>query len=966
MTTAKILTSFASGEISPSLWGRTDLAKFHVGAATIRNMFVDFRGGAVSRGGLAFIGASLTPGTSLPPRLIPFTFNITSGQTYVLEFGDRYIRFIQDSGYILEASKVVSGVTNGNPALFSSTAHGFSVGDWVYLSSFNAHMTYLNGKTCIISSASANGFTVNDIFGNPLDTTLTGVFGTVGAASRIYTLASPYAIADLPYLKFDQSADVMTLTHASYPPYDLKRFASDNWTMTKETFVTSIQPPSTISSWATVTAATHADYQYCVTAISATTGEESVASAVTIINNSVNIATTAGTNVIMWSSVPGAKAYNVYKAPSAYNSFAITAGLQFGFMASTQGTMASDTNILPDYTTTPPLHQNPFATSSISSITMTAGGTDYTQLTVSATVSSSTGTGAVLLPIVQPASSTTATGSVTTIVVMNGGEGYQATDPVVITDTGTGASASATLVVGPATGTWPGVVGYFQQRRVYAATNNEPNTYWMSKPGSFLNFDKSFPTVGNDSIKGTPWSKQINGVSWLVPMPGGMVVLAGLGAWQVSGGANGAAITPSSQTAQPQAYNGVSPTVQPIVINYDILYLQQKGFQVLDLSYNFFTNIYTGVDITILSSHLFQNPIREWCWAQSPYKLIWAVKTDGSLLSLTYLKEQEVQGWARHDTDGLFKSTTSISEGTVDGAYFVVQRHINSRWMYYIERMDDRLWDSVTDVFAVDSGLTNAINKPDATLTTSAKTGTVTFEASSPVFSSANVGDIIRMGGGVATVISVTSSTQVTGTLTTDITDVIPNSVSLEAKPAIPGTWTISTPITTVTGIEHLEGKTVSILADGSVSPSQVVRNGSVTLPTAASMISIGLGFKAQLQSLYTDIQGTGTVQGKRKNIPAVTVRVHKSRGFKVGVNEVDSSTQSAFSSPSWTGLIEIKDRGATAFAGEAIPMYTGDKILRVNPGWAKPGQIAVQQDFPLPLTVVALIGEHIIGDSDG
>jgi hypothetical protein len=966
VTTAKILTSFASGEISPSLFGRTDLAKFHVGAATIRNMYVDYRGGASSRGGLAFVGASKTPGTSLPPRLIPFTFNVQAGQTYVLEFGDRYIRFIQNGGYILESAKVITAASSSNPIIFTSTTHGFSIGDWLYMSSFDGGMTSINGRTLVVASASTDNFTLQDLYGNTVSSATFGTFGTVGSASRIYTLASPYAIADLPYLKFDQSADVMTLVHASYPPYDLKRYGGANWTITKESFVTSIQPPATVTSWATVTAATHTDYQYCVTAISAATGEESVASAVTIINNSVNIATTAGSNIIMWSSVPGAKAYNIYKAPSQYNSYTVPAGMQFGFMASAQGTMVSDTNILPDYTTTPPLHQNPFATSSISSVTMVTGGSNYTQLTVSATVSSSTGTGAVLLPIVQPASSTVATGSVSSIIVVNGGEGYMPTDHVVIADSGTGTLASATLSVGPATGTWPGVVGYFQQRRVYAATNNEPNTYWMSKPGAFTNFDRAFPTIGNDAIKGTPWSKQINGVSWLVPMPGGMVVLAGLGAWQVSGGANGAAITPASQTAQPQAYNGVSPTVPPIVINYDILYVQQKGFQVLDLSYNFFTNIYTGVDITILSNHLFTTPIREWCWAQSPNKIVWAVKTDGSLLSLTYLKEQEVQGWARHDTDGLFKSVVSISEGLTDGTYFVVQRYVSGRWMYYVERMNDRQWNSVEDVFAVDSGLTNLINKPSATLTSSARTGTSTFTASAPVFSSSNIGDVIRMGGGMATVTGVTSSTVVTGTITAAIVDTIPNSTSGSAKPALAGTWSISTPVTTIAGLDHLEGKTVSILADGSVSPSQVVRNGSITLPTAASYIVAGLGYTCQLQSLYTDIQGGPTVQGKRKSIPAVTVRVNKSRGFQVGSNQADASTQPIMVPMTWTNQVEVKDRTASVYAGNAIPLYTGDIILRINPTWRKPGQISVQQTYPLPLSVSALIPELTVGDNDG
>lgn len=976
MTTAKILTSFASGEISPSLFGRTDLAKFHVGAATIRNMYVDYRGGASSRGGLAFVGASKTSGVSLPPRLIPFTFNVQAGQTYVLEFGDKYIRFIQNGAYILEAALNITGISNASPGVVTSVGHGLSTGDWVYFSGVQG-MSLINGKTAIVSVLTPDTFFISTIFGVPLSTLGLGTFSPTGqpTVSRVYTLASPYAIADLPYLKFDQSADVMTLTHNNYPPYDLKRFAANNWTLVRESFLSPISPPASLSCWANVTTAGVTQYEYCVTAVDSSTGEESVAS-VTANATSVNIATTTGSMTIQWPPVTGASSYRVYKAPPAVGTSGVPGGIQFGFMASTTGLSAVDSNILPDYTATPPLHQNPFATSSVNYVTVTNGGSGYAQSTTTATVSSSTGSGAILKVIVgttgatsgPAAGSSTATGSVQSITVINGGEGYMPADTVVITDSGGGVNAVASMTLNPATGTWPGVVSYFQQRRVYAATLNEPNTYWMSKPGAFLNFDKSSPTVASDAIKGTPWSKQINGVSWMVPMPGGMVVLAGLGAWQVSGGASGAAITPASQTAQPQAYNGVSPTVPPIVINYDIIYLQQKGFQVLDLSYNFFTNIYTGVDITIMSSHLFQKPIREWCWAQSPHKLIWAVKTDGSLLSLTYLKEQEVQGWARHDTNGLFKSVTSISEGTTDGVYFVVQRFINGQWMYYIERLDDREWESIDDVFAVDSGLTNAINRPDAVLTASAASGSgVTFIASSAAFSSANVGDVIRMGGGAATVTSFLSSTRVLGDITNPIVVTIPNDPTNSPSPVASGDWSISTPVSTIYGLDHLEGMSVTIVADGSVYPNQTVTNGGVSIsPVSASAITVGLPYTCQLQSLYTDIQGGSTVQGKRKNIYAVTVRVVKSRGFQVGSNQADASTQATFYSPVWSRLSELKDRSASVLAGSAIPLYTGDDRVIINATWRKPGQVSIQQTYALPLSVSALIPELVVGDNDG
>jgi hypothetical protein len=268
----------------------------------------------------------------------------------------------------------------------------------------------------------------------------------------------------------------------------------------------------------------------------------------------------------------------------------------------------------------------------------------------------------------------------------------------------------------------------------------------------------------------------------------------------------------------------------------------------------------------------------------------------------------------------------------------------------------------------VDAGLTNVINKPNAVLTASAATGSgVTFTASSAVFTAANVGDVIRIGGGMATVTAFSSATQVTGTFTFPILLTTPNDPNKAPLPAAPGAWAISTPVSTVYGLDHLEGASVAVVADGSVYPSQTVTGGSISIaPQTASAISVGLPYTCQLQSLYTDVQGGGTVQGKRKNIPGVTVRVAKSRGFKVGANQVDSSTQTTLAATTWTNLIEIKDRNANVFAGNAVPLYTGDKFLRINPDWKKPGQISVQQDYPLPLTVVAIVPEIVVGDDNG
>ena len=1012
-TLATLQPSFASGELSPSLYGRVDLAKYHAGAATLRNFFVNYRGGASTRAGTKFVGQSKQPAAGgYPPRLIPFQFSLSQG--YVLELVNRYMRIIANGGYVVETAKTITAITQANPGVITSAAHGYSNGDWVVPTV--AGMTQLNGQTCIVAGAATNTFTLTDLNGNAIDTTGYGVF-TSGSVARIYTLTTPWVSADIGSVKYAQSADTMTIVHPNYPPYDLARVALTNWTLTAITFAATIAAPA--SCTVTSSAAGSTQYAYCVTAVDAKTGQESVASPVGYLGSSVCIAQTAGWTQVTWAAVAGAGSYNVYRAPAGYNNNAVPVGSQFGYVGTAFGLAWVDANITPDYTKCPPTHQNPFAPQAVYGVTMTAVGSGYTASTATATITSATGSGAVLTPVV-------VSGQIQCVIVQNGGSGYLASDTIVFG--GGGSGATGTLQVTPATGTYPSVVAYFQQRRWYGNSLNNPNTFWASRSGAYYNMDSSIPTQSDDAMTATIAAQQVNGVNWMIPMPGGLVMLTGQGAWQLSGGTSGTAVTPSTLDATPQAYNGCNANVQPIVVNYDILYVQSKGRIARDLSYNFFANIYTGTDMTVLSNHLFDNyTISRWTWAEEPYKLVWAVRSDGTLLSFTYLKEQDIYAWARHDTNGLFQDVCSIAEPPVNATYLVVNRFINGQWVYYIERMDNRLWGSnVEQSWCVDAGLSLTQPTPAATLTASSPTGlgnigsvslinggsgftaptvavtdptgtgatfsvtmvggvitainiltqgagytnpqfvvtdptgsgliaqplvsnSITLNASASVFSPGNVGSVVRVGGGIATITAFNSGTQVTASLRQAITAVTPNDPTNTPLPAAAGSWTMTASVTVLSGLGHLNGMTVAILADGNVLANQTVINGAITLPVAASAIIVGLPFQAQVQSMYLDT-GTPTIQGKRKNIYAVTVRMENGRGVKVGT--------------SWNQLVEVKERSNSIYAGAPIPLYTGDQRIVIPTNWQKMGQVIVQQDYPLPVSVLGLVNEYDVGDS--
>lgn len=1087
-----IQTALSAGEISPELYGETSLAKYAAAATTLRNFVVNYRGGAFSRGGLALVGVSLQStrlrlGTSTgPARPVPFQFSITQG--IILEFGDEYIRFVFQGGYVVENSVAIGGISQSDPATVTVAGTPFADGDWVFISNV-AGMTEVNGQTYVVADVAAGSFTLQDLNGNPINSTGFAAYAGGGELSRLYTVATPYAAIDLPYLKFSQSADVMSLTcsnpvtQTEYPPYDLTRLSAIDWALVETDFDAVIQPPAVVSAQANAlapSAGVNASFAYQVTAVDAL-GNESVASE-TATCHGADLLVEAGTNTVSWFGVQKAKYFNVYRAPPSVDTgttqIPVPAGSIFGFVGSSFGTQFSDNESTVDLTQTPPTHQNPFAPGQILSVNILTSGSGLT--TVTYVLTSAHGTNFTGYPVVlggslgafvvtdngeffAPGDSIAfdgagfASGSIDFTTNPNPGDmislggvnwffetaitgpdqtiiqgalaatlGQLVTDlstnsnpvlgeatysvdssgknllvnyktpgpsgnaftlaasaatpsgPTLTGGSGTGGTApTATLNIGPTSGTYPGVNAYFQQRRFYANSFNNPDTFWASRTALYQNFDTSIPSVATDAITASPWTEQVNGIQWLVPMPGGLIAMTGSRAWQIVGegsyALNVQPITPSTTQAQPQAFNGCSATVQPIVIDYDVIYVEAVGnTTVRDLSYNFFTSIYTGADLTLLSSHLFlYQQIVYTAWSRKPYKVLWCCRDDGTMLSMTYLKEQEVYGWARHDTLGLVLGIASITEPPVNAIYCIVQRFppYAPFGIYTMERMDNRIWQSVEDAYAVDSGVSNPMAAPELSLFASSLTGAVVFRASGAYFDATSVGRVIRMGGGIATVTALVSSTQVQATW---ILAAAAGATGLPYAP--PGAWSIAAIVDTLSA-PHLAGMTLVGLADGvPVSGLPAAADGTVTLPFPASDVKVGLPFLPQLQTPY--LNGNGVTQGARKVIPAVTLRVAASGPFQYGTNQPDGSAMNPPQlGPAWSELTAadpLKPTGGQSAppsyqlpGGQTVTqLWTGDlRVVGAGAEWNSKGQVAVQQLLPLALELTAIMPEILDGD---
>lgn len=922
--------AFVAGEMSPTLFGRTDLEKYDLGLALARNWFVDYRGGLSTRPGSEFI--DFVQNDDEETKFVPFRFAPNVNSTYVLIFARDYIRFVQNGAYILEPGKTITGITQASPGVVTAVAHGYSTGDWVKIFDVEG-MTELNARTFEVGATTTDTFELLDPFGNDFDTSGLTAYTSAGSVYRIYTVTSPYAPDDLEILRAHQSRSAIILTHPDYATHKLTRVTDTNWTLNQVAFENGLDAPTNL---AITTAAGTAGVGFTVTAVDSE-GVESLPAQYVFDTTITDYSSAAGQAKVTWDAVTGAVLYRVYRTNIITTGADVSRAMQVGFIGVAYGTEFVDNNIIPDFTITPPDYYNPFADAAVDHIEVTAGGTGYTASSV-VSVSGGSGSGFVGYPVVN------SSGAIIAIVIVNGGSGYES--PTVSVTGGSGATFTATLT--EAEGNNPAVSTVFQQRRIYAATQNEPLTVWGSQPGEPDNFDVSQIVQEDDSYEFELDSDEVAPIRHLLPTRSGLVIFSQAGIWQLTGG-SGVAVTPTNALADPQSYTGCS-IVPPLPVDTDILYIEGKGATVRLLSYNDYSKVFAGQDLSILSNHLTDpaKPIKTWTFASDPFKLVHAVRSDGVMLNLTLVKEQNVFGWATAQTKGLYKDVLSIQEGLTDTVYTMVQRLINGRYTKMIEKVARRDFVEVEDAWCVDAGLTNTPTYPAATLTAAAATGNgVIFTASAAVFASGDVGKVIRGGGCKAVIAGFTDTTHVTANIITDFTDVLPEDDSNTPLPVLEGDWTMDEPVTTVSGLWHLEGETVKVLADGNVLDDKVVSNGAITLDTAATRIIVGLGYTCLAKTLPPTTTDD-VIESKKKRIVGIKARVYQTRGLRVGAKVGK--------------MYEFKERTDERY-GEPTRMQEGVKPIIIEADYNREGQVFYQQTHPLPATILGFIKEIDIGD---
>jgi hypothetical protein len=401
---------------------------------------------------------------------------------------------------------------------------------------------------------------------------------------------------------------------------------------------------------------------------------------------------------------------------------------------------------------------------------------------------------------------------------------------------------------------WPSIVNFHQDRLTFARTKTSPFDIWQSVTGDYSNFAINSPVQDDDSIRIPIRSRYLDNINGLVSLKD-LIVLTSGGEWRITGSAEGNAITPDSMYVSNQGYRG-SYDMEPIVAGSSVLFVQRFGTRVRDLAYSFESDGYDSTDLSIFATHLFDGySIIDWCWQQEPWNVLWVVRSDGVLLGLSYMKEQDVWAWHKHNISGQVESISCAPGLYEDEVYMLVKRNINGTDRRFVEKLSIK-----SEQLHLDSA-------------------------------------VVAHDGA---------------------------------------------PVTTVSGLDHLEGEHVVIVADGVPVYGHIVSEGSVTLDKAASYIVVGLGYTGTIQTLpmlYETKDGMST--GSRRRATEIILQLFESRRGFVGTSEDDMYPIHYEQNEAYTGIV--------------------NELLSSEYDYA--AQVTIEQRDPLPFTILTWTVKIAHGD---
>lgn len=623
-------TNFSSGAVSPLVFGRTDITRNQNGAAEINNMIVQPHGGVTRRMGTIFNNEVKSSGKATIS--IPFIFN--DDISYVLEFGEFYVRFIRD--HVLLAIEVATPYTEADladidfcqsadvlyitsPNHYPRTLSRFS--DLVWQLDLLVHEDGPYRNPVYTDKDTTLRLTSIDIFARLTSTVAEFVPGDVGKSVEYYDEGFPVIGLIATYINAT-TVDIR-------PRENVVDFAS----IDKQAVITYAAGParirSSLSIWSSET-----EYSYIK------------------VDGTWRYATTH-------NPVPedaGGYSTDVLNSDSAQDpTMKVTTGFLSIVLNSLSAVLTSSSDIFSD----PRDIGRQFR--------LTLGGRNVwgTILTVT--------------------SARSCTVSLGVSVPLDGRNRLNYLHNATTVNWRLGAWY---------VGNYPAIVSIHQQRLVFAQTSAEADRVWMSQSDDYVSFstaNKFAEVLDNSALNFRVGSGEVSPIRWIQSGP---VLLIGTqtGEYQVKPSSISEPLTPTNIAITPQTTYGGIKQVKPIKIGSATLFIQKHGVSLREMSYSFEIDSFTASDLTIIAEHIIRKNgfAIDMCYQQIPATILWVACSNGKLLSFTYEKEHQVFAWAEHELpSGYVESMCCIPNngGNKDEVYFVVRRFIDGGTKRYIEYM---------------------------------------------------------------------------------------------------------------------------------------------------------------------------------------------------------------------------------------------------------------------------------------
>jgi hypothetical protein len=514
---------------------------------------------------------------------------------------------------------------------------------------------------------------------------------------------------------------------------------------------------------------------------------------------------------------------------------------------------------------------------------------------------------------------------------------------------------------------YPEKLAIFRERLIAA----KGRKIWGSVAGDYESFaerDSGGVITPEMAMEITVESSRSDNIGWMTPLNQALMIGTKGDEIALYEGLATEPFGPGNAVARQQSEYG-SRATPPAKVGEGVLFIQSSGRKLRDLIMaESVTERWAAQDVSIISEHVTRTGIIALDYQQEPDSVIWTVMADGRFAGFTISREQEVRGWHPHriggEFDGGFACVESVAtipapSATHDELWMIVKRTINGVTKRYVEYMEvgHDAEDDPHDALYMDSALsldsTRAANLTPGVGAMVKGSTVVVFAASAGVFAAGDVGKIIhyrykdtaesgevtwRTAAATITVFNAANSVLAT------IDAAFPSGATIPQ-----GDWRVT--VTTLTGLAHLEGQTVCVLADGAAHPDRTVTGGSITLDNPASKVHVGLSCPAVLQPMPIEMNlGGSSTRGKVKRASHVAIQFFQSGGCQYGRDE-DSQ------------LDTILTRGGGDNMDEAVPLFTGVKRVAFPDGYVDEALVTIVQNQPLPCTVVSITPDVEVED---